>query len=88
MDIIYAWTWDYCCTCFWDSQLAVLEKRIAPEDVALYWVSQDDAGAATLTPIEVKPDATLEGWLPGVFEQEQELAHKILDARWPPRGAT
>ena len=63
-------------------QLAVIEKRIAPEDVALFWVEQDRDGASSVVPIEVKPDATLKDWRPGIFEQEQELAHRILDARW------
>ena len=68
-------------------QLAVLKGRIASDDVALYWVEQDGEGVARVKPVEVEPDATLKDWLPATFEQEQELAHKILDQRWSRKEA-
>lgn len=61
-------------------QLAILDKRIAPEDVALYWVAQKN-GQAALTKIEVQADGTLHNWRPDVFEKEQELAQQILERR-------
>jgi predicted ATPase len=67
-------------------QLAVLSGKLAHDDVSLNWVSQAKDGAATVTPISVTEDATLEGWRPAVFEKEQELAHQILDLRWKRRG--
>lgn len=63
-------------------QVAVLEKRLAPEQVGLYWVEQREDSAASVTSIEVEPDATLRGWRPDIFEKEQELAHRIFDLRW------
>jgi hypothetical protein len=63
-------------------QAAVLRGEIAPEQVALHWVAQDEDGAASVRPLEVHADATLSNWEPGTFEQEQELAHEILDLRW------
>ena len=63
-------------------QVAVLAGDILPEQVGLHWVAQDQDGAASVRPIEVHADATLSNWEPGTFEQEQELAHEILDRRW------
>jgi len=63
-------------------QIAVLEGKLKASQVGLHWVSQDEGGAASVTPVEVGADATLSGWRPLAFEQEQELAHEILDRRW------
>jgi hypothetical protein len=63
-------------------QLAVLEGRLLPEDISLYWIEQAKDSAATASRIEIRPDATLVGWRPDIFEKEQELAHRILDLRW------
>ncbi len=67
-------------------QVAVLEKRLTPEDIGLYWVEQGKDSASTVKKIEISPDATLSGWPPDVLEKEQELAHRIFDLRWT-RGA-
>jgi hypothetical protein len=45
------------------------------------WFAQD-RGVASITRIQVQEDATLKDWLPTTFEEEQDLAHKILQARW------
>jgi len=66
-------------------QRAVLRGDLQPQDIGLYWLDQAD-GAASCTEITVIEDATLEGWLPGEFEQEQELAREIMQLRWD-RGA-
>jgi predicted ATPase len=63
-------------------QLGVLEGRIQPKDIALYWVDQSIEGATSLRAIDVGSDATLQGWPPGVFEEEQALAREILAVRW------
>lgn len=63
-------------------QIAVLQGQLDPADVALHWIAQDAEGAASVTPVEVRADATLGGWRPLAFETEQELAHEILDLRW------
>jgi predicted ATPase len=63
-------------------QIAVLRGQLDPAQIGLHWVGQDADGAAAVTPVEVHADATLSGWRPLTFEQEQELAHEILDLRW------
>jgi hypothetical protein len=62
-------------------QLAILNKQIPPDDVALYWVEQKN-GQASLIKIDVQADGTLHNWRPDVFEKEQELAQQILERRW------
>ncbi|MCI5141852.1 MAG: hypothetical protein D3909_09040 [Candidatus Electrothrix sp. ATG1] len=63
-------------------QVAVLEKRLTPEEVGLYWVEQTKESVSKAKRIGISPDATLTGWPPEVFEKEQELAHRIFDLRW------
>jgi len=63
-------------------QRAVLDGRLKPRDIALYWIGRHNDGAAKARKIEVTPDATLLGWHPDEFEQEQRLAGEILDLRW------
>lgn len=63
-------------------QVAVLKKMLSPDQVALHWVDQAVDGCASVTHIDIDNDATLRNWLPSTFEQEQELAHEILDLRW------
>ena len=62
-------------------QLAILNKQIMPDDVAMYWVEQKN-GQSTLMKIDVQADGTLHNWRPDVFEKEQELAQQILERRW------
>ncbi|WP_437719074.1 AAA family ATPase [Sorangium sp. So ce448] len=69
-------------------QIAVLQGQLDPTQVGLHWVGQDDDGAASVTPVEIRTDATLSGWRPLAFEKEQELAHQILDLRWKRQEAT
>lgn len=63
-------------------QLAVLERRLSPAQVGLHWVEQAADGAASVIPVAIDDDASLAGWRPDLFEQEQALAHRILDLRW------
>lgn len=67
-------------------QLAILEQKISPDEVALYWVEQEK-GQASIKEIEIKPNATLHNWRPDVFEKEQELAQRILERRWQMGGS-
>lgn len=67
-------------------QLAVLEGRLAPSEIGLYWIGQGSDGASSITTIGIEADARLTGWRPDLFEQEQELAHRILDLRWKPEA--
>ncbi len=63
-------------------QVAVLEGRLSAQQVGLHWVNQGGDGAASVRAIDISDDAVLHGWLPLVFEREQQLAHKIIDLRW------
>ncbi len=63
-------------------QVAILEGRLSSKDVGLYWVESDADGAASVNPVTIEKDATFKEWRPFEFEQEQELAHRILDLRW------
>jgi predicted ATPase len=63
-------------------QLAVLEGRLSPQEVGLYWVNQAANGAANVETVTVNEDATLQNWRPDVFEKEQELAQRIMALRW------
>lgn len=63
-------------------QLAVLEGRLSPQEIGLYWVNQAANGAANVEHVKVNEDATLQNWRPDVFEKEQELAQKIMALRW------
>lgn len=62
-------------------QLAVLEQRLTPQEVAIHWVERD-GHAARVRRIHVEQDGTLKGWHPETFEEEQQLNRKIFQARW------
>jgi len=63
-------------------QLAVLHGEIASSDVRIYWVERDHQWVSRVREVEVKEDASLQGWPPGVFEEEQALATEIFEKRW------
>lgn len=67
-------------------QLAVAERRLLPDDVALHWFDDEAAGGSVVR-IPVREDGTLEGWRPDVFEEEQDLTRKLFEQRWRLRGA-
>lgn len=69
-------------------QVAVLDGKLSASDVALYWVEQEAHGGSRLRPIQVRADASLQGWPPGVFEEEQGLAREILTKRWAREDGT
>lgn len=69
-------------------QLAVLEGRLTPAQIGLHWVDQGQDGVSTVAAIGIGADATLTGWRPDLFENEQDLAHRILDLRWKPKEIT
>lgn len=66
-------------------QLAILENKISPDEVGLYWVEQEK-GQASIKEVDIRPNATLHNWRPDVFEKEQELAQQILERRWQMGG--
>jgi predicted ATPase len=64
-------------------QLAVLDGRLSPDDVGLYWVGQKEKSSASFVEkIMIENDARLSGWPLGTFETEQELSYEIMDLRW------
>lgn len=50
----------------------VAEGRIAPEDVAIYWIDTGPDGAATVQFIEVTTTGEVETWPEGVFYEDYE----------------
>jgi hypothetical protein len=63
-------------------QLAVLEGRLAPDDVLLYWFEQLDDGSVVVRAIHIDADGRPDPPLPpGVFSEDLEIARKILRSR-------
>ncbi|HEX8700663.1 MAG TPA: hypothetical protein VF815_17565 [Myxococcaceae bacterium] len=62
-------------------QIAVAKGDLAPEDVLIHWVRQDEAGRATVTPMPFDLEGRPEGWPRGVFTEEADLARELLEAR-------
>lgn len=64
-------------------QLAVIEGRLSPQDVAVYWVRQTDGLAATVNEITFDEGGRPTGgaWPPGVFDEKAEQARKVVLAR-------
>jgi predicted ATPase len=66
-------------------QLEVARGKLRPEDVALHWFSERGRDERVQL-VPVRPDGSLEGWRPEVFEEEQSQARAIFEARWRQRG--
>lgn len=63
-------------------QLAVLEGRLAPDDVLLYWFDRLDDGSVVPSAIHIDADGRPDPPLPpGVFSEDLELARKIVRSR-------
>ncbi len=64
-------------------QLALIEGRLRPEHVVVYWVRQSDGSAATISEITFGADGRPSGgsWPPGVFNEKVEQARKVVLAR-------
>ncbi len=62
-------------------QLAILDQRILPSDVALHWVDQRPPEPARIKRISIDDAATLAGWPPDTFAEERDLALRIMEAR-------
>ncbi|MBM7112526.1 AAA family ATPase [Archangium primigenium] len=63
-------------------QLAIVQGRLDPQRVALYWVQQIDDGSSTLELITFNDKGQPSHWPPGVFSEDTELARRILKERW------
>jgi len=62
-------------------QLALIEKRISPRDVVVYWVSSGARGAVAekhVLDAHGRPDPP---WSSGVFSETTELARQVVSAR-------
>lgn len=62
-------------------QLAVIERRLSPDDVVVYWVSRRDRGAVAEKhrfDVHGRPDPP---WTSGVFSETTELARQVVNAR-------
>jgi len=67
------------------AQLAIVKKELKAQDVAIYWIERE-GHAAQVRPISVNDDGTLVGWNPETFEEEQQLARELFEARWQSGG--
>lgn len=65
-------------------QIAIVEKRISPDDVIVYWVSSGEAGTS-LRPIKFDKDGFAEGgWPQGVFRETHDQARRLAQLRIEP----
>lgn len=62
-------------------QLAILEKRLKPENVALYWVDQFEDGRSVLQRAPIGVDGHAEGWPVEAFRSRLDHARQVLRAR-------
>jgi hypothetical protein len=67
-------------------QLAILQGRLDPERVGVYWVQQLDEGSSTLDLITFNEKGQPSHWPPGVFSEDTELARRILKERRSKEG--
>jgi len=67
--------------------LHVVRGDLSPEDVAIYWVGQDDTGLSKADRIQINAMGKLEGkWPPGTFRQNMKLAADIQDELYDREG--
>lgn len=63
-------------------QKALLEGRIAVEQVGVHWLEQTGVGSPKLKVIQVAPDGTMQGLPVGTFRTDRELTEEIMNLRW------
>jgi hypothetical protein len=67
---------------FLSLQLAVLEGRLSPDDVVLYWMSQADDGSVSPQRFTLDPRGVVTPqWPPGVFSEDMNLARRLVSGR-------
>lgn len=67
--------------------LNVVRGDLSPEDVAMYWVWQEDNGLSKADRIQISASGKLEGnWPPGTFRQNMKLAADIQDELYDREG--
>lgn len=63
-------------------QLQIVQGRLRPEDVLVYWVRQIEGGQSIADAVTFDDKARFQGaWPPGVFSSDTDLAREILTAR-------
>ncbi len=64
-------------------QLAVAQANcgLAPEDVAIYWVEQDEFACSSICAVTIDGDGRLQGNWPDPFGQLRELARELVSLR-------
>lgn len=62
-------------------QLAILQGRLDPARVGVYWVQQVEEGSSTVDLITFNDRGLPSHWPPGVFAEDTELARRILKER-------
>ena len=68
-------------------QIAIVENRIQPEDVVVYWISSDASGTS-LRPITFdKAGFAVGGWPQGVFRETLEQARRLAQLRIEPSAS-
>ncbi|WP_329729590.1 AAA family ATPase [Archangium sp.] len=67
-------------------QLAIVQGRLDPERVGVYWVQQLDDGSSTVDLITFNDKGQPSRWPPGVFAEDTELARRILKERRAKEG--
>ena len=60
-------------------QLAVLEGRLRPDDVAVYWIERAPDGRSAATQIEITQDGARRGWPP---EYSRRLSTRLDGSSW------
>lgn len=67
-------------------QLAIVQGRLDPARVGVYWVQQLDDGSSTVDLITFNDKGQPSRWPPGVFAEDTELARRILKERRAKEG--
>jgi hypothetical protein len=62
-------------------QLAVVQKRLEPEHVLVYFVTQDDAGRSRAQRVELDERGEPDGTIPQPFGEGLALARSLIEAR-------
>jgi hypothetical protein len=67
-------------------QFAIVQGRLDPARVGVYWVQQLDDGSSTVDLITFNDKGQPSRWPPGVFAEDTELARRILKERRAKEG--
>ncbi|WP_341507069.1 AAA family ATPase [Sphingomonas sp. 2378] len=68
-------------------QIAIVERRIRPEDVVVYWVSPGDSGTTLRAITFDESGFAVGGWPQGVFRETLDQARRLAQLRIDPNPA-